>query len=44
MVCTQGFSLLHGGLTKVKLSLYRYAIALLYIFALYRITKEIPGI
>ena len=36
--------LLHGGLTEVKLLLYRYAITLLYNFTLYRITKEIPGI
>ena len=36
--------LLHGGLTEVKLLLYRYAIALFYNFTLYRITKEIPGI
>ena len=33
-----------GSLTEVKLLLYRYAIALLYSFTLYRITKEIPGI
>ena len=33
-----------GGLTEAKLLLYRYIIVLLYNFALYRITKEIPGI
>ena len=36
--------LLHGGLTEVKLLLYRYAIVLFYNFILYRIIKEIPGI
>ena len=44
MGCTQGLSPTAWCLIEVKLLLYMYAIALLYNFILYRITKEIPGI
>ena len=38
---TKDSPLLYGCLAEVKLLLYRYGIALLYNFTLYRITKEI---
>ena len=44
IVCTQGLIPTTWYLTEVKLLLYRYAIALLYNFTLYRITNEILGI
>ena len=39
MGCVQGLSLLHDGLTEVKLLLYRYAIVILFGFTLCLLAK-----